>query len=203
MTAIDLPTLTGFTNSRFGLETNTMTFTSPLTKTVQRLVLGGSRWVWTFSLPAMNRDKAALWKAFLDQLEGQGNTFNGYDPDCLAPRGYGAGGGTARVNGGSQTGSSLITDGWPASKVVLKAGDMFSVNDELKRCTADVTSDGSGNATISFKPPIRTSPADNTALVLEKPTCTMILADDMQGMWECNAAGVYQPKTVAAFEVFS
>jgi hypothetical protein len=120
----------------------------------------------------------------------------------VSPLGYGAGGGTPRVNGGSQTGTSLVTDGWPPNQVVLKAGDMFSCG-ELKRASADVLSDGSGNATITFRPAIRTSPADNTAFVLEKPTCTMILADDMQGMWECNAQGVYQPKTITAFEVFS
>ncbi|HYH64138.1 MAG TPA: hypothetical protein VD866_05525 [Urbifossiella sp.] len=201
MTAIDLPTLTGFTTSRFGLETNTQTFTSPLTKATQRMVLGGARWTWTFSLPAMKRDKAAVWKAFIDQLEGQGNKFNAFDPDCTTPRGTATG--TPLVKNDSQTGSSLTTDGWTAGITALKAGDYFSVNGELKRMTADAVADGSGNATLTFKPALRNSPADNAPLTVQRPTCTMILADDMQGMWECNAQGVYQPKTFTAFEVFT
>lgn len=145
--------------------------------------------------------RAAAWKAFFDLLEGSANTFNAFDPDCKTPL-AGLVGGTPLVNGGSQTGSSLVTDGWPANKTVLKAGDYFSFG-ELKRATADVLSDGSGNATIPFKPWVRTSPADNTPIVVNRPTCTMILADDMQAIWECNAQGVYQPKTFSAFEVFS
>ena len=31
----------------------------------------------------------------------------------------------------------------------------------------------------------------------------MILADDMQAIWECNVNGIYQPKSFNAFEVFS
>ena len=40
MTAINMPTAPGFTTCRFGLETNTQTFTSPLTKSTQRVLLG-------------------------------------------------------------------------------------------------------------------------------------------------------------------
>jgi type 1 fimbria pilin len=199
--SIDLPSYPNFTTCRFGLETNTQTFTSPLTKATQRVKLGGARWSATYSLPAMNRTQAGAWKAFFLLLEGSANTFNAFDPDCKTPRG--AATGTPLVNGGSQTGSSLITDGWTHSVLVLKAGDYFSVNGELKMVTADVSSDGSGNATINFKPALRTSPADNAALTVQKPTCTMILADDMQGVWECDKNGIYQPKTFSAYEVFS
>ncbi|WP_435007980.1 hypothetical protein P12x_005246 [Tundrisphaera lichenicola] len=202
MTAIDMPASPGFTNCRFGLETNTQTFTSPLTKSTQRMLLGGARWVATYSLPAMRRDKAAYWIAFLDRLEGGVNTFNAFDPDCKTPRG--AGTGTPLVNGGSQTGSSLVIDGCTANVTGwLKAGDYFSVNGELKRLTQDANTNGSGQTTLNFKPALRNSPADNAAITVQKATCTMVLADDMQAMWECNERGVYQPKTFAAFEVFS
>lgn len=201
MTAIDMPTTPGFTTCRFGLETNTQTFESPLTKTVQRVLLGGARWNATYSLPAMNRTQAAPWKAFFLRLEGGANTFNAFDPDGKTPRGIATG--TPLVNGGSQTGSSLITDGWTAGIVALKAGDYFSVNGELKMVTSDVLANGSGQATIPFKPALRNSPADNAPITVQKPACTMILADDMQAIWECDRMGIYQPKTFAALEVFS
>ena len=112
----------------------------------------------------------------------------------------GAHGGTPVVNGGSQndtyssimdTGvSSLVTDGWTASTAVLKAGDVITiagvnaVNPVTKADTgflrqfvvqSDVTSDGSGNATLSVYPAIVSSgaqqtvsatPADNAAITV-------------------------------------
>ena len=100
-------------------------------------------------------------------------------------------GGTPLVNGASQTGASLVTDGWTASAANrLKKGDVFtvagvySVNPITKQSTgqlqqflvtADAASDGSGNATISISPSITTSgatqtvsgsPADNAALTI-------------------------------------
>ena len=199
--AISMPSYPNFTTCRFFIETNTQRFESPLTKTVQRVLLGGSRWNATYSLPAMNRLRAANWLAFFMLLEGSANTFNAFDPDKKTPRGVATG--TPLVNTASQTGSSLITDGWTASKTVLKAGDMFSVNSELKMVTADCLSDGSGNATISFKPALRSSPADNAPITTTQPTCTMILSDDMQAAWDCDKNGIYQPKTFTAIEVFS
>jgi len=199
MTAIDMPTTPGFTTSRFYLETNTQTFESPLTKDTQRMVLGGSRWVGSYSLPPMHRAQAAAWQAFLLKLQGRANTFNAYDPDKKSP--LGAATGTPLVNGANQTGSTIITADWGHSITALKAGDMFSFG-ELKMATADAITDSSGNVTISFQPPIRTSPADNTPIVTYKPTCTMILTDDAQASWDCDKNGIYQAKTFTAAEVF-
>jgi hypothetical protein len=104
----------------------------------------------------------------------------------------GARGGTPLVNGASQTGSSLITDGWTAAAATrVKQGDVFTissgtevyaVNPQSRQSTgarrqfvvtADTASDGSGNATLPISPPITTSgayqtvtasPDDNAAL---------------------------------------
>lgn len=97
-------------------------------------------------------------------------------------------GGTPLVNGATQTGSSLVTDGWTAGQTVLKKGDIFTiqgiygVHRETRQpfgylqqfvATADVTADGSGNATIPISPAITTtgpfqtvsvSPADNAPI---------------------------------------
>ncbi len=50
---------------------------------------------------------------------------------------------------------------------------------------------------------MRSSPADNAPIVTDTPTCTMILVDNRQGMWEADANGVYEEKTFSAIEVFS
>lgn len=82
-------------------------------------------------------------------------------------------GGTPVVNGAGQTGSSLVTNGWTAAAASrVKAGDVFTianvyaVNPITKQSTgslqqfvvtADASSDGSGNATLSISPAIVTS----------------------------------------------
>ena len=106
----------------------------------------------------------------------------------------GAGGGTPLVNGASQTGASIVTDGWPNSTLVLKAGDILTfatgptlVYDVL----ANGNSDGSGNLTISLGPNVFSggSPGNNDAItitasvvfrakILEQPRIPKAKADE-------------------------
>src|SRR6185295_19470105 len=92
--------------------------------------------------------------------------------------------GTPLINGGSQAttyaasgannAQSLITDGWTASSAILKQGDVFTIagvfavnpvsKDVLPYLqqfvvNADVSSDGSGNATLNISPAIITTGA--------------------------------------------
>lgn len=200
---ISMPPSPGFSACRFGLETNTQRFESPLTNSVQRLVLGGAYWQATYTLPPMNRPQMAQWQAFLMQLEGGANTFYGYDPDAVTPRGTATG--TPLVNGGSQTGSTLNIDGCTANVTGwLKAGDYFAVNGELKMLTQDASTNGSGQTALNFKPALRTSPSDNAAVTVTNPTVPMILIDDGQTMWQSgNRLGFYEGLTFSAREVFS
>lgn len=103
----------------------------------------------------------------------------------------GAQGGTPLVNGAAQSGATLVTDGWSNSIVnVLKLGDVFVIDNVFKVnpitkqstgvlqqfvITANVDSNGSGQATLSISPPIVTSgstqtvdssPADNAAITV-------------------------------------
>ncbi|NUO62435.1 MAG: hypothetical protein HOQ26_01320 [Gemmatimonadaceae bacterium] len=82
----------------------------------------------------------------------------------------GTGAGSPVVNGASQSGSYLITDGWTASSAVLKAGDVVRIAGlrQVFDVVEDITADGSGNAVLHLNPPIYAggSPADNAALTL-------------------------------------
>jgi hypothetical protein len=106
------------------------------------------------------------WLATLESYLGRGTIFTKAHPQQREL--YGAGGGTPLVNGASQTGASLITDGWPNTTTVLKAGDVINVAglNPVFRVTAEVASNGSGQATIPLDPPIPagSSPADNAAI---------------------------------------
>lgn len=89
-------------------------------------------------------------------------------------------GGTPLMNGATAEGASeLVTDGWTASAAILKKGDVFTVagvysvnpvsgqsTGVLRQftATADVTADGSGNATIPISPQIYSAAADEDKL---------------------------------------
>jgi len=201
MTTLTMPAAPKFRRSKFGLETNTGLFESPFVKTVQRQEFDGARWVLNATLPAMTRPQFAPWQAFLLQLRGRASSFYGFDPDARVPRGPATG--TPLVKGGSQTGTSLAIDGCPANVTNwMLAGDYFGVNGELHMLTQNASTNGSGEATLAFAPKLRNSPADNAPLAVTNPTCTMILVDDQQAVWEADQNGIYQEVTFSAMEVF-
>lgn len=197
---ISMPTTTGFTDSVFYLQTNSQEYTSPLNKVTQAARLEGELWVARYELPYMKRAEAAEWRSFFLKLQGRLNTFNGFDPEGRTPRGVATG--TPLVNGGAQTGYSLITDGWTISTTgILKAGDYINVNNELKQVTDDVDSDGSGNATINFQPPLRNSPSDNATITVFNTTVEMRLDSDDFSAMPTNKNGIYRPISFSAKEV--
>ncbi|MGE0270294.1 MAG: hypothetical protein AB7M05_08900 [Alphaproteobacteria bacterium] len=189
-----MPASPAFKTSKFGLRSNTITFESPLSGSVQTLEMPGARWTASYELPPMKRATAAAWQAFFVRLRGQAGRFYGYDPDARAPQGVATG--TPLVNGASQTGSSLITDGWSVSVTgILKAGDYVAFDTgvtsrELHMVVEDVNSNASGEATLSIEPPIRISPADNAPIILSSASCVMMLATP-ESAWDANEMSVY------------
>lgn len=194
MTIFTLPGTPAIRRSRWGNTANNTVFRSPLDQAAQVLELPGAKWVASYVLPPMERANAAAWQSFLMKLRGRANQFYGYDPDARSPRGTGAGAPT--VNGASQTGTSLVTDGWTASQTVLKVGDYFAYDitggagRQLHMVVADAVSDGTGQATLTFEPPIRTSPADNEPLILTDASCPMMLTDPSVG-WDADQISLY------------
>lgn len=181
MSLITLPTfLARPTAVEWILKSNTQSFVSPLTGATQTLSLPGDKWAFTFIYDYVSREDADTLSVFVAQLRGMGNRFKTGNPARSII--LGAGGGTPLVKGASQTGASLLTDGWPNSTTVLKAGDYFEVNSEYKIVAADVTSDGSGNATITFEPPLRSSPADNAPITVTGAGATFMLANKDQSL---------------------
>lgn len=159
----------------WGLQSNVQTFSSPLSGSVQTLRLPGERWVFTFTYAALIDSQTARLSAFMSAARGGAERFKVSNPMRLRPTG--AGGGTPIVSGAGQTGAALNTSGWPNSTLVLKVGDFFEVNGELKVVTADVTSSGTGTATIAFEPPLRAAPADATSIITTNPAATFRLVE--------------------------
>jgi hypothetical protein len=184
MTAYNIPT-TRIKSNIFGLRFSTRRFVSPFNQFTQTIELLGAKWVATYTTTPLTRAESAAVKAFLMKLRGGGNTFNAYDPDGKTPRGVMSG--TPLVKGAGQTGASLVIDGATINITGWgKTGDYFSVNSELKCLTADCNSNGSGEVTLVFEPPLRNSPADNAAITTTNCTCQMILVDDDQAQWNSD-----------------
>lgn len=179
MTTYTFPTLTEITRPatlEWSLESNTQVFLSPLNKSVQTMELPGARWRASFTFSDLKEVDAADLQAFLAKLRGQANRFYLWNFARETPRGTATG--TPLVKGASQTGATLLTDGWTAGVTgILKAGDFIGFNGELRMVIADCNSDGSGNATVLLDCPMRSSPADNAAITTNKPTCTMMLSE--------------------------
>ena len=159
MATFAFPSITPATNT-FELVSNTRTYQSPLTNAVQTASRKGSLWKASMQFNNLSGDDRKVMQAFLVKLNGQQHRFTLQD-HSHTPRG--AGGGTLRVNGASQSGTTLVCDGATASVTnYLRAGDYISFNNELHMVVADADSDASTNVTLSIAPPIRKTPADDT-----------------------------------------
>lgn len=88
-----------------------------------------------------------------------------------------------RVDGASQTGSALNVKNLPTSTDgLLLPGDFVAVYTtgwEVKRVTAALNGDASGNGYLQFEPALRASPSDSAAIAVLTPLIRCVLAEDM------------------------
>jgi len=142
--------------------------TSPFTGGQQVQDWGGRYWSYDIDMTRMVGRNSSIMDAFVNGLGGIAGKFVFRDPSIKQSVA-----GTPLVAGGAQVGSSLITDGWPNSVTVMQAGDFFSVGAgaamRLHQIAADVQSNASGVATLTFHPPLRSSPFDNDGLNVTNP----------------------------------
>lgn len=149
------------------LQTAMVDVTSPQTLTTQTQVWQGERWVYDVTLSATQGAEGRALSAFFNSLGRYGNKFLFVDPSVDQ-----AIGGTPLVCGAGQTGNSLQIDGVPAGQV-FREGDAFSLGSgestRFYQITAGSIANGSGQATITFVPALRSSPADNAPLEVVAP----------------------------------
>lgn len=142
----------------------------------RQTVASGRGW-WECQItfpPIVGTTNINAWRSFIAKSRGSANDFQ-VPVDPIAQSTSTA---TPLVNGAGQTGRTLNTDGWPLSTTVLQAGQYVTINNQLLQLTENVTSNGSGVATLTFEPPIRTAPADNAAIEYKNPFCLMYLVEE-------------------------
>ena len=170
--------------------------TSPFTLKQQTYQFSGQRWEADIQLPAMQRDNAEEWVAFLMSLYGQKGTFLLGDPLGATAQGSAStAAGTPVVNGASQTGGTLAIDGLPASATnYLKAGDYIQLGSaataQLYKVLSDASSNGSGEATLDIWPDLRSSPADGATVVVANAKGVFRLNDNATS-WDINRMALY------------
>lgn len=142
----------------------------------RQVVASGRGW-WECELmlpPIVGTDNFNAWRGFTAAMRGAANDVR----IPVDPTAQSALTNTVRVNGAGQYGRSVNTDGWPNSTTVLKAGQFVTIDDQLLQLTADVTSNGSGEATLTFEPSLRVPTTDNGAVEYKNPTCLMYLQEE-------------------------
>lgn len=117
-------------------ESNTKTFRSPFNGSSQTARFPGTRWVCSLTFNNLTDEKSRRIDALVASLDGEYGRVKVRDwgRSGRAPAGVPV------VDGANQTGTQLQSKGWTPGVVVLRQGDYFTVNDELKMVTADVTS---------------------------------------------------------------
>lgn len=136
-------------------------------------------WTYSFSLPVQTEDHGRVWAAALSQLSRISNYFKATPPGY---KGAAYNATTLQVNGANQVGMVLNLKGAQNNTLILKVGEYFEVNGELKIVTSNVTSNGSGLAVVNFEPPLRNAPPDSSNLNLQTPKAKFRLANP-QASW--------------------
>jgi hypothetical protein len=130
----------------------------------------------------MTRTEFAPINAFVMKQRSQMETFTYSPPTISSPLGVASG--VISVNGAILAGvTSVAIDGMANSTSgVFKAGDYFRFTGQTKvyMVMADVSSNGSGQGTLTFEPPLRANVSDNAVLIYSGVDFTVGLTGDIQ-----------------------
>jgi hypothetical protein len=144
--------------------------------------IDGQRFRLRLRFPVMTRTEFAPINAFVLKQRSQLESFQYVPPTISAPLGVATG--TIAVNGAISAGvTSVAIDGMANStNGVFKAGDYFRFTSQNKvyMVMADVNSNGSGQGTLTFEPPLRSNVADNNVLIYSNVDFTVGLTGDIQ-----------------------
>ena len=144
--------------------------------------IDGQKFRLRLRFPVMTRSEFAPILAFIMKQRSQMESFQ-YTPPSVDDA-LGVASGVISVNGAISAGvTSVAIDGMANSTSgVFKAGDFFRFTGQSKvyMVVADVSSNGSGQGTLTFEPPLRSNVADNAVLIYSNVDFTVGLTGDIQ-----------------------
>jgi hypothetical protein len=149
---------------------------------VQTRQIDSQKFTITLDYAPMSRSSFAPIKAFIMKQRARLNTFTVIPPIVSSAQGVASG--TISVDGAISAGATTCTiDGMATSTSdILKAGDYFRFTgqDKVYMAVADLDSDGTGEGTLTFEPPLRSDVANDIALVYDNVDFTVRLSNDIQ-----------------------
>lgn len=178
------------------LQYNSKSFKSTFNQSVNTHRFPGGMWQAQLQFKNLTRAQSDSLRVFLYRLGGANGRFLLWD--FTKPGKPVMGNPVVAQN--SQTGGLLLTSGWLPNRLILQAGEYFSVNNELKMVMNDVWSSSIGFATLEFEPWLRKSPKQGAPIVTETPTGMFKLIDDKQGNFQYRA--LFSDVSIAVEEAF-
>lgn len=142
-----------------------------------------ARWALSFSVITLRPENRGQAVAAMSRLSSFKNFFEIVPPNYAGAE-YA---GNITVAGGAQIGTSLNIAA-AADTTVLKAGDWFSVNGELKFVIEDCTTDAQGLGVVEFEPSLRNPPANATPLETQTPVAKYRLTNP-EAAWAISQGG--------------
>jgi len=172
---------------QFEIVNNTQVAVSTFTNAMQAVEQLGSHWEFSATWKILTEDQVPAFRSFLAKLRGGAETFYFSDVSSPVPVGTISG---SPVIASQVTIEQVTISSAPASQTIFKEGDYIEIptagNSELKIVTADVVSDGSGNATIDFLPQLRGAAAVGQPLVYEN-TKGVFATNNRRQKWTITA----------------
>jgi len=171
------PTSPEFRSINFSSEQKTKTSTTDSGKMFSTQV-DGQRFKFSASYSPMSRSDFAPVLAFIMKQRSQKETFQIALPDLKNAKGNVSG--LVLVKTAHTAGDTTITV--DAMTGTLKAGDLvkFAGDTKVYMVVADVTADGSNEATLTIEPPLRSAISDNSAVTYDGVEFTVRLTNDLQ-----------------------
>jgi len=150
--------------------------------------------VWTASgefVTIISEAKAKPWRGFFTALKGQLNSFR-----LLAGETQQTTASNPTVLAGGSYGGQVPLTGLPASSTVLLAGDLMTVplpsgHERLVCLTADLVTNGAGQAIANFGPDLGEIPATGATVEIRRPWGLMALTSEPPG-WDVSEGQQYQ-----------
>ena len=144
--------------------------------------IDGQRFAITLQFPNMTRAEFAPIQAFVMKQRSQLESFTVVPPTVKNALGVASTviSTNASVSAGATT--CTVDNMTTSTNGILKAGDYFRFTGQEKVYMAveDLDSDGSGEGTLTFEPPLRSAVTDDTILVYDNVDFTVSLTNDIQ-----------------------
>jgi hypothetical protein len=144
--------------------------------------IDGQKFAITLQFPTMTRAEFAPIQAFIMKQRSRLENFTIVPP--TVKNALGVASGTISVDGALTAGTTTaIIDGMAVStNGILKAGDYFRFTgqDKVYMAVEDLDSDGNGEGTLTFEPPLRANVNNDVAIKYDNVDFTVSLTNDIQ-----------------------